>query len=99
MNGKDHSIASGIIVASSRTGTSTTDRARKLWLAAMAISGVFGIASGVVGLVLSFLAAEGVVDASRSVRLAVPALIVASLALMMLSAHAMDRLHAIKVKG
>lgn len=65
---------------------------KALWACALGVSGTVGIGSGVAGLLLSFLAAEGVVEASSGIRLAVPILIVLSLTSFMLFAHAMDRL-------
>lgn len=74
-----------------------SDRRKVLWLAASALSGAIGIACGIAGLVLSFLAAEEIVAASSGVRLAVPILIVLSLSLLMWCAHCMDRLHQIRI--
>ena len=75
-----------------------SDRRRVLWLAASALSGISGIACGIAGLVLSFLAAEEIVPASSGVRLAVPILIVLSLSLLMWCAHSLDRLYQIRIE-
>lgn len=66
------------------------------WACGLATSGLVGVGSGVAGLLLSFLAAESVVDPSSGVRLAVPILIVLSLTSFMGFAHAMDRLQEIE---
>lgn len=66
---------------------------KAFWACALAMSGIVGIGGGIAGLLLSFLAAEGAVEPSSGVRLAVPALIVLSLTSLMGFAHAMDRLH------
>ncbi|MDI1242668.1 MAG: hypothetical protein PSX80_12195 [bacterium] len=65
---------------------------RASWACALALSGVVGVGAGVAGLLLSFLAAEDLVEPGSSVRLAVPMLIVLSLTSFMGFAHAMDRL-------
>lgn len=80
------------------TEVEATHRSRRLvlWAWMLATSGLFGIGSGIAGLVLSFLAAEGVVEANSGVRLAVPILIVSSLSLLMVAAHAMDRLQSLR---
>lgn len=65
---------------------------KAFWACSLAISGVLGILGGVAGLLLSFLAAEGIVDPSSSVRFAVPVLIVLGLTSFMGFAHSMDRL-------
>lgn len=92
--GKEISIASRNV--DERREEADHKRLRRLWLAALAVSGPVGIGCGIVGLLSSFLAAEGVIPASSAVRLVVPILIVSSLTLLMLTAHALDRLHSLK---
>lgn len=67
------------------------------WACALAVCGIVGLAGGIAGLLLSFLAAEGVVEPNSGVRLAVPILIVLSLTSFMGFAHAMDRLQEMTV--
>ena len=62
------------------------------WAVLIAFSVGTGAVSGLAGLALSFLAAEAIVDPSSYVKFLVPVLIVLSLSLLMLAAHAMDRL-------
>jgi len=71
---------------------------RPFWSCALALSGLVGIGSGIAGLLLSFLAAQDLVEPSSDVRLAVPILIVLSLTSFMGFAHAMDRLQVTKVR-
>jgi uncharacterized membrane protein YhaH (DUF805 family) len=71
-------------------------RRKVFWVWVLAGSGLIGIASGIGGLILSFLAAESVVHPGSNVRLAVPILIVSCLSLFILAAHAMDRLHNLR---
>lgn len=68
---------------------------KTLWAFALGMAGLVGIGTGIAGLLLSFLAAEGVVEPGSGVRLAVPILIVMSLTSFMGFAHAMDRLQGI----
>lgn len=68
---------------------------KAFWSCALAVSGLVGAAGGIAGLLLSFLAAEGVVEPDGGVRLAVPILIVMSLTSLMWFAHSMDRLQTI----
>lgn len=71
------------------------NRLRATWLAAITIFGLGGVGAGSAGLLISFLVAEGVIPADSSVRWIVPMLIVASLTLLMGTAHALDRLNQI----
>ena len=78
------------------TARSALNLRKAYWACSLAICGAAGIGCGVAGLLLSFLAAEGVLDPSSRVRLAVPILIVISLTSFMCFAHAMDRLQEAK---
>lgn len=84
-------------MAAAATEKERSSRTRNAWLAGLALSGAAGIACGGAGLLLSFLAAEGIVSTTSGVRLLVPMLIVGSLSLLMCSAHCMDRLHQIRL--
>jgi hypothetical protein len=89
---------SKISAGSESTETPATRRSRRalIWAWTLTASGVCGIACGIAGLLLSLLAAEGIVHAGSAVRLAVPILIVACLSLLMAAAHAMDRLQNLR---
>lgn len=69
---------------------------KAFWACALAVSGIVGVSGGIVGLLLSLLASEGVIERNSGVRLAVPSLIVASLTAFMVFAHSMDRLQEMK---
>ena len=67
-----------------------------VWAWMLAVSSLAGIGSGIAGLILSFLAAESIVRPNSGVRLAVPILIVSCLSLLMVAAHAMDRMQDLR---
>ena len=84
-------IDSRIVVAKRGELSAIGARRRWFWLALLIACGVGGLASGITGLVLSFLAFCEVLTRSRDLSLVVTSLIVASLGLLLFGAHAMDR--------
>lgn len=67
-------------------------RIRLMWRAILTFAGIGGVGCGITSLILSGLTFLKLVDARSGVRIAVPVLIVICLSLLMLAAHAMDRL-------
>lgn len=67
-------------------------RLRLFWRVILAFSGIGGFGSGITGLILSGLTFMRAVDPRSEVRIAVPILVVLCLSLLMMAAHAMDRL-------
>lgn len=69
---------------------------RRFWLAWMATFGVFGSASGIFALSISFLTACSVLQQNRGLAIMVSTMLIGCLAAMLLAAHGMDRLAALK---
>ncbi|MEO5859511.1 MAG: hypothetical protein ABIR33_11240 [Pyrinomonadaceae bacterium] len=91
METKQHFPLSSNIVVAERIPTSGNAQKRAFWIGVLAVCGVSGLMSGIMGLTLSLLTACGVVTRTRTVSLAVSVLIVAALGLLLTAAHAMDR--------
>jgi len=67
-------------------------RLRLIWRVILAFSGIGGFGSGITGLILSGLTFMRLADPRSGIRIAVPMLVVLCLSLLMMAAHAMDRL-------
>lgn len=92
METKQHfPLASNLIVAERKIGTSRKQRLRTFWITIIGVCGISGLMSGITGLMLSLLTACGVIERSRTVSITVSILIVAALGLLLTAAHAMDR--------
>ena len=82
-------LTSFVVVEAKKTRGKSSQRT--FWIGTLAVCGVSGLMSGITGLMLSLLAACGVITRTRTVSITVSVLIVASLGLLLTAAHAMDR--------
>jgi hypothetical protein len=87
---------SQFVIAEPKSRSSREDRQRVFWISVIGVCGIAGLASGITGLTLSLLTAVGAIERTRSMSIAVSILIVASLGLLLMAAHAMDRTDSVK---
>jgi len=86
------STVSRIVIAlKPKNGAGSASR-NKLWFSLMAVCFSIGLMLGITSLVVSMLAALAALGNTRSLSLGVTSMIVGSLGLLLLGAHAMDRM-------
>ena len=72
---------------------------RRFWLGWVAAFGVFGISSGTAALMVSFLTVCTVLHESRGLSLLVSSMLIGCLGALLLAAHGMDRMAAVRRDG
>lgn len=93
------SLASNIVLHIEESSGRTDGFRKKWWFGLLCITGLSGLASGITGLVLSFLTMLEVLTSTRNLGFVVSMLIVSSLGLLLCAAHAMDRIDEIEKAG
>lgn len=89
-------IADGAAFSKPRAGAG---RRRKFWLSWVAAFGTVGIGSGVAALGISLLTACSVLRESRGLGVLVSSMLIGCLGALLLAAHGMDRLAAVRRDG
>lgn len=92
------SIAARTLISDDRCEKVETERRRMVWLASIAFLGAMGMLAGITALIISLLTLCGILLENRRTSLAVTALIVSCLGTLLLAAHGMDRLAALRRK-
>jgi len=76
--------------------SSPSELKQRFWIGVIAFCGFSGVASGVTALLISLLTFGGLLREGRGMGLVVSALLVGSLGALLMAAHGMDRIAAVR---